>query len=260
MGTYRILAVGDVVGRQGTAFIADRLFRIRAETRADFVVLNCENAAVGNGVDPETARTLLSSGADLLTGGNHSFQKRSIYDFLDNEPRILRPANYPASCPGQGYTVVPLGALRLLAMNVMGTVFTDSLASPFETADGILARMAGAYDVALLDIHAEATAEKIALARYLDGRVQILFGTHTHVQTADERVLPNGAGYITDLGMTGPEDSVLGVRTDCIIERFRTKMPVRFEDGEGPCVLHGAVFCYDDAQNRVTAVERVAIS
>ncbi|MBO5670022.1 MAG: YmdB family metallophosphoesterase, partial [Clostridia bacterium] len=197
------------------------------------------------------------AGADVITTGNHVWQKKDIRDMLCDSEQIIRPANYPPACPGAGYTVRDCLGWRILVINVMGTVYMDSLESPFDAVDRILAREAGRYDIAVLDVHAEATSEKIALGRYFDGRINIIFGTHTHVPTADLRILPHGSGYITDLGMFGPEESVLGVKTDIIIEKFRTKMPVRFEIADGPLVLCGACFTYDTDKKCITEVQQI---
>lgn len=257
MSLIRILTVGDVVGTAATEKLSSVLFPLKSEYRADFVIVNGENAAPGNGIDVPSAKNMLYAGADVITTGNHVWQKKDIRDMLCDSEQIIRPANYPPACPGAGYTVRDCLGWRILVINVMGTVYMDSLESPFDTVDRILAREAGRYDLAVLDIHAEATSEKIALGRYFDGRINIIFGTHTHVPTADLRILPNGSGYITDLGMFGPEESVLGVKTDIIIEKFRTKMPVRFEIADGPLVLCGACFTYDTDKKCITEVQQI---
>ena len=253
-----LLCIGDVVGPDAVEYLQKNLWALRRETEADFVVVNAENAAVGNGTDPQAARALFEAGADVLTGGNHSYQKRSFYDYLESEPRALRPANYTASCPGSGYGIFNCRGYRLLCINVSGTAFLQPLACPFETVEKILVRESGRYDLALLDIHAEATSEKIALAHAFDGKIAVIYGTHTHVQTADERILPHGTGYLTDLGMTGCEqDSVLGVRADCIIDYLKTKMPCRFLPATGPVSLHGALFSVDPETAKTVALRRI---
>ncbi|MPN45364.1 2',3'-cyclic-nucleotide 2'-phosphodiesterase [bioreactor metagenome] len=190
----------------------------------------------------------------MITSGNHILHKRDIYRYLDDKNAILRPANYPGDCPGHGWAIENACGMRILTMNLMGVVFLESLASPFETADAILKSAQGGYDLSILDFHAEATSEKIALARYLDGRVDVIFGTHTHVQTNDACILPGKTGYITDIGMTGVKDSVLGVDSKCSITRFLTKMPVRFDQAEGKCRISGALFSYDTALKQVVSV------
>ena len=257
MSQIRILTIGDVVGPAALETLSTDLFKIKNEHRADFVVVNGENAAPGNGIDVPSAKTLLSSGADVITTGNHVWQKKDIRDFLCDSEQIIRPANFPPSCPGAGYTVRDCLGWRVLVINVMGTVYMEALESPFTAVERILDRERGRYDIAVLDVHAEATSEKIALGHYFDSRVNIIFGTHTHVPTADLRILPHGSGYITDLGMVGPEESVLGVKTEIIIEKMTTKMPVRFEIADGPIMLCGACFTYDTEQKRVTEVMQI---
>lgn len=257
MGIFRLLCIGDVVGQCGVEYLERHLWNFRTANRVDMTVVNGENAAVGNGLDIQSARRLLDAGADILTSGNHIWQKKDIRTFLEENETLLRPANYPDGCPGSGYTVIRADGYRFLVINLMGTVYLEPLGDPFAAADRILSRMAGQFDMAVLDFHAEVTSEKIAMGRYLDGRVSAVFGTHTHVQTADEQILPAGTGYITDLGMTGPDDSVLGVKVSCILEKFTTRMPVRFETAEGKVTAHGALFEIDPESGRTVAVSRV---
>jgi hypothetical protein len=256
--SFRILCLGDVVGPLAVEEIGKRLWRYRREQSVDFVVANGENADVGNGIMPDSAQALLSYGVDVLTSGNHIWQKQGIRSFLDQSDCLIRPANYPGRDPGRGYTIQDGNGFRILVINVLGTVFLDALDNPFYTVDKILAAEKGRYDFSVLDIHAEATAEKIALAHYLDGRIQVIFGTHTHVQTADEQILPAGTGYITDLGMCGVQNGVLGVETSCIIEKFTTHMPVRFRLAEGEVVLKGCLFDVDSSGKGVLSVKRVS--
>ncbi len=252
-----ILCIGDVVGSEAVAYLTTHLWQKRRELGAHFCVVNGENAAPGNGIDVESAKAILASGADVITTGNHVWQKSGFHDYLTDSESVIRPANYPAACPGQGYTIADCEGYHVLVINVMGTVFLESLASPFETVERILEREKGSYDFAILDVHAEATAEKLALGRYFDGRIGIIFGTHTHVQTADERIFPGGTGYITDLGMTGPVDSILGVKISCILEKMTLKMPVRFELAEGKITSCGALFTFDTDRGCCVAVKRV---
>ena len=247
------------MGEEATRLLCRRLPSLKREINADFAIVNAENAAEGNGLDRSSAEELLCSGADVLTSGNHIWQKREIYPFLDECDTLLRPANYRPGLPGRGYGIYPCGGTRLLVMNLMGTVFLDPLADPFDTVDAILAKEKGNYDCAILDFHAEATSEKIALAWYLDGRASVVYGTHTHVQTADERILPGGTGFLTDLGMTGPLDSALGVRCDRVIERLRNHTPVRFETAKGKVTLHGACFTVDPSSAKATGAERLCL-
>jgi len=257
MSQIRILTIGDVVGPAALEKVSTTLFPLKNEYKADFVIVNGENASPGNGIDVPSAKTLLYSGVDVITTGNHVWQKKDLRDFLCDSEQIIRPANYPSSCPGSGYTVRDCLGWRVLVINVMGTVYMESLESPFSAVDRILEREHGRYDLSVLDIHAEATSEKIALGHYFDGKIPIIFGTHTHVPTADLRILPGGSGYITDLGMVGPEESVLGVKKEIIIEKFTTKMPVRFEIADGPLILCGACFTYDTEKQCVTAAEQI---
>lgn len=253
----KILAIGDVVGAKSIEYLNARLWKYREANRVDFVVANGENASDIHGISAPDARSLLDAGADLITLGNHTYGRRDICTLLSDSERIIRPANYPSMAPGGGYTLLRIGGCRLLCINVLGTALMESLACPFQTVDRILEREAGNYDISLMDIHAEATSEKIALARYFDGRITMMFGTHTHVQTADEQILPGGSGYITDLGMTGPVGGVIGTDSEAVIEKFRTKMPVRFRVADGEISAHGALFTLSDDTLAVTSVQRV---
>ena len=253
----KILAIGDVVGARSIEYLNARLWKYREANRVDFVVANGENASDIHGISAPDARSLLDAGSDLITLGNHTYGRRDICTLLSDSERIIRPANYPPMAPGGGYTLLRIGGCRLLCINVLGTALMESLACPFQTVDRILEREAGNYDISLMDIHAEATSEKIALARYFDGRITMMFGTHTHVQTADEQILPGGSGYITDLGMTGPVGGVIGTDSEAVIEKFRTKMPVRFRVADGEISAHGALFTLSDDTLAVTSVQRV---
>lgn len=257
-GIFRILALGDVVGSGGVRALEERLRRFRGEHGIDLAIVNGENSAPRNGIDPESAQCILAAGADVITTGNHVWRQKQMHDWLDSGNPITRPANFPPSAPGSGSVIVEAEGYRILIINVLGVIYLDPLENPFVCVDRVLARNEGRYDFAVLDIHAEATSEKIALGRYFDGRIAAIYGTHTHVQTADAQLLPRGSGYITDLGMCGPDDSVLGVRTDIIIEKLRTSLPARFEFAEGHVTLHGAVFDINTETSCVTRVERVA--
>ena len=254
---FVILAIGDIVGQEAVDYISARFSALRKEHGADMIIVNAENAAEGNGLDRATAERLLASGADVLTTGNHVWQKRDLRSFLDDSRDILRPANYRSELPGRGWGIYEFSGKRVLVMNMMGTVYLDPLACPFSTVDAILAKEAGNYDISVLDFHAEATSEKIAMAYYLDGRVSAVYGTHTHVQTSDARVFPNGTGYITDLGMTGPKESVLGVKHECIIEKLKYHIPVRFETAKGDIVIHGAKFTIDADSGKAVEVSLI---
>lgn len=254
----RILALGDVVGQVAIDYLADKLWAFRSKEKIDFCVANGENATEIRGISASDAESLLGTGVDLITLGNHAFGMKDIYSYLDaNEHSIIRPANYPTNAPGVGYTVCDVSGWRVLCMNISGRVYLDPLASPFDTVDRILERENGRYDLALLDIHAEATSEKLAIGRYFDGRVQVMFGTHTHVPTADEQVLPRGSGYITDIGMCGPTDGILGTDADAVIHRFRTLMPTRFSVASGDVRAQGVIFDVDEGAKTVRSVRRV---
>ena len=250
----KILAIGDVVGPAAIEYLARNLGEFRRREGIDLVIANGENASVGNGLTAADAGSLLAAGADVITTGNHVWKWRDLRDLLDDRRDIVRPLNYPASAPGRGGAVIEARGRAVLVMNVMGTSYGEPLGDPFDAVERELAANAGRYDVAVLDVHAEATGEKAAIARFFDGRIAAVFGTHTHVRTADARVLPGGTGFITDLGMTGPGDGILGVRADCIIERLRTHMPTRFELASGPVTASGAVFDLDPAANRAVSV------
>ncbi|MCI8590085.1 MAG: YmdB family metallophosphoesterase [Clostridiales bacterium] len=252
-----ILAIGDIVSPAAIAYLEERLWTFRKEKQIDFVIANAENASTGNGLLPDDAQRILDAGADLLTGGNHIFRKHALYAMLEQDKRIIRPANLPARMPGCGYTLANADGYKVLVINLLGRVFMDPAECPFDAVDAILAREEGNYDFSAIDIHAESTSEKIALARYFDGRIAVIFGTHTHVATADEQILPGGSGYITDLGFSGVQDSILGVKSDIIINRYRTHLPARFDFATGAICIHGALFTIDPDQGRCKAVERI---
>ena len=254
-----ILALGDIVGHVAIDYLAEKLWAFRSQNKIDFCVANGENATEIRGISAADAEKILDTGVDLITLGNHAFGMKDIYSYLDaNEHCIIRPANYPTDAPGVGYTVCDVNGWRVLCINVSGRVYLDPLASPFDTVDRILEREDGRYDLALLDIHAEATSEKLAIGRYFDGRVQVMFGTHTHVPTADEQILPLGSGYITDLGMCGPTNGILGTDADAVIHRFRTMMPTRFSVADGTVQAQGVIFDVDEGAGRVRSVKRVS--
>ena len=257
MYMFTVLAVGDVTGEAGLYCAKEKIWSLRSEYSVDLCVVNGENAATSNGIDPFAADALLNFGADIVTTGNHVFQKREMYSYLDDKLSVLRPANYPGACPGRGYTIENFAGRRVLIINLMGTLFMDALENPFNQLERILAETAGRYDLSVLDFHAEATSEKLSMGYFADGKVDIIFGTHTHVQTADARVLPNGSGYITDLGQTGVIDSVLGAVPKICIERFRTKMPIPYQPAQGEYALCGAVFRWDPVTKKTVSVEAV---
>jgi 2',3'-cyclic-nucleotide 2'-phosphodiesterase len=228
----KVLFIGDVVGSPGRQVLEAALPQLREEHAPDWLVVNGENTAGGLGVTAKTARTLFDMGADAITLGNHAYRHREVYRYLDEEPRIVRPANYMKGNPGRGHTVVEKDGLRLGVVNLSGTVFMKAARSPFSEIDVILEELEGQADHVLLDFHAEATSEKIAMGWHVDGRLTGCVGTHTHVPTADARVLPGGTAYVSDVGMTGARDSVIGVRSEQALESFRTQMPVRFDTAD----------------------------
>ena len=255
----RLLFVGDVVGGPGRRALAALLPRLREEHAPDWVVVNGENAAGGLGITPPIAREMLDDlGVDAITLGNHTYRHREVYAMLDTDDRIVRPANYPKGNPGRGHTVVERDGRRLGVVNLIGTVFLEAARSPFSEADAIIADLRGKADHILVDFHAEATSEKIAMGWHLDGRVTACVGTHTHVPTADARVLPGGTAYISDVGMTGPRGGVIGVKREQALERFRTLMPVKFETSpEDPWLDAVLIEAADDG--RATAIEQLLV-
>jgi metallophosphoesterase (TIGR00282 family) len=254
-----ILMVGDVFGESGRAALATLLPRIRQEHAIDLAVVNVENAASGFGVTPQMARQFLDQGVDVMTSGNHIWDRREIVDFITRENLLLRPANFPEGTPGVGYVTVKAGPHRVGVLNLMGRVFMAPIDCPFRKADEVIPQLRRETPIILVDMHCEATSESQAMGWYLDGRVSAVVGTHRHVQTADERVLPGGTAYITDLGMTGPTEGVIGVDRQLIINRFLHQMPVRFEPAKGPAALHGVVIVVDPESGRASAIRRLSI-
>lgn len=251
--------MGDVVGQRAVEAIRTRLPQFIRKENISFTVINGENANMGkgNGITPEQADELLYAGADVITGGNHTFSNYKFYSYLDSSESVIRPCNKNGECPGNGYTVVSSAGRRILVINVLGRVYMPdyTLSCPFRSVEKILEDCKGKYDLSVLDIHAEATSEKFAIASYFDGRIDMVFGTHTHVATADEHILARGSGYITDIGMCGPENSALGIDTDVIIRKMIGGMPSKFEVSKNDIFLCGAVFSLEN--DRVTKVERV---
>ena len=254
----KILLIGDIVGRPGRAIVERELVRLREARSLDLVIANCENAAGGAGITPPIAEDLFQAGVDVLTSGNHVWRKREAYELLRMDPRVIRPANYPEGAPGSGSTVVEtLAGQKVGVLNLMGRVFMEPLDCPFRTAERELARLTLVTSVIIVDMHAEATSEKVAMGWFLDGKVSCVFGTHTHIPTADERVLPKGTGFITDVGMTGPYDSVIGRRVDQILERFLSNLPMKSEVAEANIQLRGLIVEVDAATGKARSVERI---
>jgi 2',3'-cyclic-nucleotide 2'-phosphodiesterase len=238
--------------------MASLLPGLRDEHRPDFVVVNGENAAGGVGITEKTARELLELGADAITLGNHAYRHRDVYEYLDREGRIVRPANYPKGSPGRGHTMVERDGVRLGVVNLSGMVFMQAMRSPFSEVDSLLAELRGGADAVLVDMHAEATSEKVAMGWHVDGRATACLGTHTHVPTADARVLPGGTAYITDVGMTGPHGGVIGVKREQALERFLTLTQIRFEtSNEDPWL--NAVLVEADGEGRATSIEQLLL-
>ncbi|MBN1826075.1 MAG: TIGR00282 family metallophosphoesterase [Candidatus Eisenbacteria bacterium] len=254
----RILFVADLFGAAGRRALRDRLPDLNERYRPDFRIVNCENAAGGFGFTGKIAEELFEAGFDVLTGGNHSWDRKESLPFLRDRDRVLRPANFPAGTPGRGWGVYPIpSGGKIGVLNLMGRVFLEGADCPFRAADAVLPRIARETPILFVDMHAEATSEKVAMGWHLDGRVSAVIGTHTHVQTADERLLPGGTAYITDAGMTGPQDSVIGVKTELILKRFLTQMPVRFEASTRNPYVHGVVVDVDRETGRSLRIERI---
>lgn len=255
---FKVLAVGDITGESGVDFLRRHLGRLKREKGIDFAVVNAENAA-GNGLLPAQAEDIFAAGADVITLGNHTFGKMQIAHFLEENPYILRPANYTGRAPGKGWGVYDCGRVQVGVLNLIGRCGLDFNAeNPFTTADRVL-KNADKPTFVLVDLHAQATSEKLAMSYYLDGRVSALWGTHTHVPTADEHVCPKGTGYITDLGMTGPRESVLGIRPEQSVEFFLGGLPGRYRTAEGACKLQGAIFTLDSGTGLCVGVERIEV-
>lgn len=252
----RCLVIGDIIGKPGRLAIGHALPDLRAELDLDMVIANAENVAAGAGLTPSLAEELLSSGIDVLTSGNHIWDKREIYDYLDTDRPVLRPANYPDGVPGRGWLIHHLADGEPVAViNLMGQVFMNQLDSPFTLADALLDGAAEPLPaLRFVDFHCEITSEKNAMGWHLDGRVTAVVGTHTHVPTADARVLPEGTAYISDVGMTGPRDSVIGFRLDTVLPRFLRHLPTRFEVAEGPVSLNAALIEADRVTGKALSI------
>ena len=257
----RIMTIGDVTSPVAATALAGKLWEIRRTHRIDFLAVNPENAGFIIGPSADTARTLLDKGADLLTGGNHTLQNQSLHALLENDNRVIRPANLPAAAPGVGYTILSANGYRILAVNALGRVEMEPVSdSPFATIEKILEREAGNYDLSILDFHAEASGEKVALAMYFDGRFAAVYGTHTHVPTADLSILPRGTGYVSDVGMCGASGGVLGISLESVLKLHLTGVPTRYTVAEGDLFADAVIFTVDPSQNKCTALERVRLS
>jgi hypothetical protein len=256
----KIFFIGDIVGKPGRRAVHELLPRIVAENRIDLIIANCENAAAGFGITGEIIEELYGCHIDVLTSGNHIWDKKEIMDVVEDFGMLIRPANYPEGTPGRGSLVTATpGGIGVGVINLAGRVFMHPLDCPFRAVDREIEKMKDRVRVIIVDMHAEATSEKIAMGWYLDGRVTAVLGTHTHVQTADERILPGGTGYITDVGMTGPFDSVIGIRKEVIMQRFLLQIPSKFDVAKGDVRLQG-VMVEIDVNGRAEGIERVSVS
>ena len=260
MKPFKILALGDVCGPEATKFLCKRLWSIRRQYGVDMVVVNGENSAEPNGIDKESAISLFESGVDVITTGNHVYRKSSVFSYLDDEENIIRPLNFPSTNPGHGSVVIKIDGVRVLCMNVMGSAYMDASGCPFDAIEKELSKRAGEYDFALLDIHAESTGEKKAIAYNFSDKIAVCFGTHTHVQTNDPQILNGKCAYITDLGMCGAADSILGVKKEAVIHKMKTKMLSRFDFASGEMTVEGAVFCVNTDTWRGISCENIKIT
>ncbi len=260
--TINILCIGDVCGSIGCQALAKKLHNIKKEYNIDLTVINGENSADGNGITPQSADYLFSIGADVITGGNHTLRRTEFHPYLDENPFVLRPHNLEKANYGSGYCLVDMGKISVAVINLCGNIYLESqnAGNPFDAVDALIAKAQNdGAKIILVDFHAEATSEKRALGIYCDSRVSAFFGTHTHVQTADEQILPNGTGYITDLGMTGPIQSVLGIKSDIIISRLKHIDTQKFVLAQGECMINACIFSINESNGKCTEVKRLYI-
>jgi len=256
----KLITIGDIVSRQGCDYLHRALRGLKQRYQPDVIIANGENSAVGNGVTPQSANDIFAAGVDVITLGNHALRRPEISEYLETHEYIIRPANYHPSAPGSGSVLLDKGRYTVAVINLQGAVYLDNIANPFEAADReIEAAKAAGANVIVMDFHAEASSEKRAMGFYVDGRVSVLVGTHTHVQTSDEQILPCSTGYITDLGMTGPYYSVLGVTPERAITKMKTNLPVRFTNPDGPCTLEGCFFEVDEKTGKTVRAERFRV-
>lgn len=257
----KILFIGDVVGSPGRSMVSDYLPKLKEKYRPTMTIINGENAAAGKGITEKIYKKFLTDGAQMVTLGNHAWNKKEVFDFIDESPYLIRPANFPDGNPGFGLAYVNINGTEVAVINLQGRTFMPPIDDPFLKADELIAEAKKRTDIIFIDFHAEATSEKQAFAWYVDGRVSAVVGTHTHTQTADERILPGGTGYITDVGMTGPYEGILGVERDAVINRFLTNLPVRFEvTKEGSAQLNGVIITIDDKTAKANKIERILIN
>lgn len=253
----RILAVGDIVGENGLKKAKEILPNLKKDKSIDFIIMNGENSAGGMGITEKLYKEMLSMGVNVVTMGNHTWGKKDIFNFIDS-PQLIRPANYPKDVVGKGYGIYECKGKKIAVINLIGRTDMNVLSeNPFILIKQILKQIKNTTDIIIVDFHAEATAEKIAMGHYLDGEVSIVFGTHTHVQTADEAILPHGTAYITDIGMTGPKNSVIGMDIKASIKRFETTLPEKYKLADGPCMFNGCIFDINDETCRIEKVTRI---
>lgn len=255
----KILCVGDVVSQSGCDFLRKKLPEIKKEYGVDVCIVNGENSAVGNGMLPNSCEHIFTSGADMITGGNHSLKRREIYEYLDRNENVLRPANYGDGVWGKGFGIIDKGAYKIGVINLLGRVWLEGHSDPFQVAEEIINELKKETNIILVDFHAEATAEKKAFGYCFDGIVSAIFGTHTHIQTSDAQIMSGGTGYITDLGMTGPEESVLGVKKEIIIEKFRKGFSSMFETADTPVFLQGCIFTIDKDSGKTVEINAITV-
>ncbi len=255
----KILFIGDVFGETGRTALKLKAEELKKTYRPDFFIVNGENAAGGKGINYNTAQDIFDCGADVITMGNHTWARKEVLNIIDSGIKIIRPANYPKGVPGKGRIIIERGGVRLGIINLLGRVYMDGpVDCPFQTADRELSYFKGQTDAVFVDFHAEATSEKIALGMYLDGRVACVAGTHTHVQTADERILENGTAFITDTGFTGPADGIIGIKKELILKKFTLGLPIQHELAPGRAVLNGILVTLDPITKKATGIERIS--
>jgi metallophosphoesterase (TIGR00282 family) len=254
-----ILCVGDVVSQSGCDFLRKKLPEIKRQYNIDVCIVNGENSAVGNGMLPNSCEHIFSSGADMITGGNHSLKRREIFEYLDRNENVLRPANYGDGVWGKGYGIIDKGSYKIGVISLLGRVWLEGHLDPFQVADDIIKELKKETEIIIVDFHAEATAEKKAFGYCFDGVVSAVFGTHTHIQTADAQILSGGTGYITDVGMTGPEESVLGVKKEIIIEKFRKGFSGMFETADTPAFLQGCIFTVEKDSGKTVEINPITV-
>ncbi|HHX96035.1 MAG TPA: TIGR00282 family metallophosphoesterase [Clostridia bacterium] len=252
----KVLVIGDIVGRPGRNAVKEYLQKNGDEY--DFIIANGENAAGGRGITPQIVYDFFNYGVDVITLGNHVWDKKEIIEFIEHEPNLIRPANYPPPTPGKGAVIVKLASgVKIGVINLSGRIFLPSLDCPFRKAKKLIKELKKETSLIIIDFHAEATSEKVALGWFLDGQVSGVLGTHTHIQTADERILPGGTAYISDIGMTGPRNSVLGMKKEAIIERFLTQMPIRFEVAGGETIFNAVSLNLEIQSGKCTKIKRI---